>query len=176
MEMYEDFVKLPDKKEKELRKIMILSHRYEYQTVCMVIKEEDNFTNIVDFIKEEIFQDSIEKVNKITMMEVNETNRYPFGKLFLEIRGIEDLYSNRDIRIDIDFNPYMLKSKVFDGKRYSTVRFDQRFYIPIHNRFNILVVKILRFSKEGILTANKRADVFKTFKFGIPFLRVSLFV
>lgn len=107
-------------------------------------------------------------------MPVDETNRYPFGKLFLELKGIDGLCANRDIRVDIDFNPYQLKSKTFDGKRNTPVKFNQRFYIPIHNRFNILKIKVLRFTKEGILSANKKTSVVKEFEYGIPFLRVSL--
>ena len=168
IEVYEDKVKLPDRKGKEKHKILILSHQYEYETVRLIFKEEEHFDSIVSFIA-----DKSEELSKVTMATVNETNRYPFGKLFLELKGINGLYTNRDMRVDIEFNPYTLKSKTFDGKRNTTVKFNQRFYIPIHNRFNVLKIKLLRFTKEGILSTNKRSDVFKEFDYGLPFLQVS---
>ena len=107
-------------------------------------------------------------------MNINASNRYPFGKLFLELKGIEGLFTQRDMQVEISFNPYTLKSKIFDCIRNTPVRFNQRFYIPIHNRFNILKINVIRFTKEGMFSANKRSAVVKSYEYAIPFLRVSL--
>ena len=133
----------------------------------LFFEEESCFESIVDFVKK-----NTDTISKQSMLPINETNRYPFGKLFIELRRIKGLISNRDIKVEIEFNPYRLQSKIFEGGRNTPVKFDQRFYVPIHNKFNILTFKVVRFSKEGILSANKRAEVIKTFSYGIPFLQV----
>lgn len=130
--------------------------------------ENENFESIVEFLHVKA-----DEISKVTMDPVNETNRYPFGKLFIELKGIDGLYTNRDLRVDFEINPYKLKSKIFDAKRNTHVKFNQKFYIPIHNRFNVMTIKISRFTKEGILSSTKRSDVFKFIHFALPFLNVS---
>lgn len=147
---------------------MKIDHQYEYENISLIFQEKTMFENIVGFLKEKS-----QEANKVSMMDINCTNRYPFGKLFLEIKGIEDLYPQRDLMIEVEFNPYLLKTKTFDSMRNTPAKFNQRFYLPIHNRFNILKIRVIRFSKEGIFSASKKTAVVKSYEYAIPFLRVS---
>lgn len=67
LEIYEDKVLLPERTEKEIRKILILSHRYEYETVRLVFDEEQFFDSISDFI-----QSNTTVISKQTMLPINE--------------------------------------------------------------------------------------------------------
>mmetsp|Transcript_30640 Transcript_30640/g.30136 ORF Transcript_30640/g.30136 Transcript_30640/m.30136 type:complete len:318 (+) Transcript_30640:895-1848(+) len=116
-------------------------------------------------------REKAQEVNRVTMMNINCTNRYPFGKLFIEVKGIEDLYTQRDLEVEIEFNPYILKTKTYDCLRNTPVKFNQKFYVPIHNRFNILKIKLIRLSKEGIFSANKKPAQVTSYEYAIPFLR-----
>jgi len=165
----EEEVQLPDSHYRRRHRIVRISHQYEQECISIIFNEEESFDNITGFLK-----DKSQEVNKTSMMDINCSNRYPFGKLFLEIRDIEELYTQRDLQIDIEFSPYKLKSKIFECMRNTPVKFNQRFYIPIHNRFNILKVKVIRFTKEGIFSTNKKSAVVKSYEYAIYFLRVSI--
>lgn len=163
----EEEIKLPGSHYYENHQIVRISHQYEYEYISVIFQEEQVFDNIVGFLKEKS-----EQVNKVSMMNINCTNRYPFGKLFLEVKGIDGLMAQRDMEIEFEFNPYLLKTKTFDCMRNTPVKFGQRFYLPIHNRFNILKVRVLRFSKEGIFSASKKTALVTSYEYATPFLRV----
>lgn len=140
METYEDRIRVCDSQTKENHKILILSHKYEYETLRIIFKEEDKFDSIVDFI-----DSKSQELSKISMSVVSESNRYSFGKMMIELRGIKGLVTQRDINVDVEFNPYKIKSKTIVGGKNTDVNFDQRIYIPIHNRFNLITVSGLKY-------------------------------
>ena len=171
IDVYEDRVRLDNSASKESHKILMISHKYEYDTLRIIIKEKDNFDSVVDYLA-----CKTQEIGKTTMDPINQTNRNPFGKVLIKLRDIKKLVTQRDLVVDIQFQPYKIRSKtIIESKsiddRQKTVNFDQSIYIPIHNRFNLIKIIIKRFSKEGLLLANKREAVVKTHIIPLPLIR-----
>ena len=78
------------------------------------------------------------------MEEVDMSNRYSFGKIFLRINGLEDYVNFGQVFIRIKLNPYILESrKIKYADIYKRYMIYQDFYIPIHNRYEILTIQIV---------------------------------
>lgn len=84
----------------------------------------------------------------IGMMEFNETIRYPQGLLYLHINKVHGIELPDNTFIRITFDPYIVETRTLNKTKHGD-EFHQRFYLPIHNHFNELIIDILFVENEG---------------------------
>jgi hypothetical protein len=108
----------------------------------------DVFTKIKEYIMKER-----DKMYTKTMTEIDETNKYCIGKLWLKLLMIEDFpYQNAKIFININLEPFLAHTKKSSklNDRFS-YEFNQQFLMyflienfrPVHNYFSILNLDII---------------------------------
>lgn len=127
---------------------------------------------------------------------IDNSNRYPVGKLLLEIKDIQNFeWSSENLFIKITCHPYVLYTKrasylkrekikvrkppeyndfgeilegkdpsadltklnthiqcLYQDKQIHTLKFRQKFYIPIHNHFETLSIEIVNQKNKGFFT------------------------
>lgn len=86
------------------------------------------------------------------LREINETNRYPIGMLYLSLHSINvfsestELIIPDDSFLRITLDPYILESKAFGG---GECKIKQQFYIPIHNHFSEVLIELVYLKSDG---------------------------
>ena len=82
--IHEDEVLLPDG---EVRcRELVISHKYEYESFHLVLEQEKQFDQVVEFLKEVSKDDTVD-----SLMKIDDSNHYSFGKLLVHIEGIPGL-------------------------------------------------------------------------------------
>ena len=105
--------------------------------------------------------------------EVNNSNKNVTGKLVLEIKKIPKFYFHGDVYIQITVAPYTLSSlRIIKSCHYE---YNQLFFIPIHNKFEIIKIEIINVVSEGWFTDSKKRDVIASFEIPIPDLHDPMF-
>lgn len=101
------------------------------------------------------------------MMEFNETIRYPMGVLYLHIDKIIDFELPDNTYIRINFEPYKIDTRNIN-KTKNGDEVHQRFYLPIHNHFNELVLDIMFAENEGWFREKRKELLIASIEIPIP--------
>ena len=101
------------------------------------------------------------------MNSVDQYNRNPIGKIFVEVRGIKHLpfYNNIFIRLTCD--PYVVETaKILKPN----LNFDSKFYIPLHNYFSKLKIEIFNLHSDGWFTMHTKDQLIESYEIKIPYI------
>ena len=102
--------------------------------------------------------------------ELNDTNKFSFGKILVRIIQIENLFATSTIFIRIRTGPYVLETRhfSFDKVRYKVKRDNmlangknpdalfnykimQDFYMPITNKYGYITIELITITWRGLL-------------------------
>jgi hypothetical protein len=95
-----------DNKEHNCLKIY---HEFDCEYLLIILEEFD--TDYKFFERMRLLSWKTLECDKIVMNNVNETNRYSFGKVHLKINCIDYLPSLGNIFVKVIFHPYFIESK-----------------------------------------------------------------
>jgi len=107
------------------------------------------------------------------LREINETNWYPIGLMYLYLHSINMFTESTELIIPEDsffwitLDPYILESKIIHG---SQCKVKQQFYIPIHNHFNEVLVELVYLKSDSWFRDNKKELVYASVVIWIPTL------
>lgn len=108
---------------------------------------------------------------KESMIEINETNRYAFGKVYVKIKQLVNMPNIGNLLIKVKVNPFQLVSRKVKIDQYRNYNFNQDFYIPIHNKFETITVKIFTVETDKWYKKTLKEQLIKKFKIPLPFLK-----
>lgn len=92
----------------ELQKwVIILSHKYQFNSLHVILEEDKYYERIIDYL-DELGWKTVGK----SLAEVNESNRYCFGKVLIELRDIVDVVVAKKIGVWIQLDPFHLVSNI----------------------------------------------------------------
>lgn len=101
------------------------------------------------------------------MMEFNETIRYPMGMLYIHINKVLGIELPDNTFIRITFEPYIIESRTIN-KTKNGDEFHQRFYIPIHNHFNELIIDLIFVENEGWFREKRKEQLIASIEIPNP--------
>ena len=139
IDVYKSTVKNDDDTEYD---VFVISHKYDTRYILLSMTDDKLTNQYLRNLKEKT------GITPLGMMEFNESIRHPIGIMYLHIDkliGIE-VPDNTYIRIQLD--PYQIETRHVN-KTNNKNEFHQRFYLPIHNHFNQLILEILFYENEG---------------------------
>jgi hypothetical protein len=103
------------------------------------------------------------------MMDFNETIRYPMGVLYLNLIKIMDIDLPDNTFIRITFEPYKIETRSIN-KALKGDEIHQKFYLPIHNHFNELILDIVFVENEGWFREKRKEQTIASICLPIPHL------
>ena len=139
IDVYKTTVKEDDDTEYD---VFVISHKYDTRYILLSMTNDKLTNQYLMALQEKSC------IIPLGMMEFNETIRHPIGIMYIhidKILGIE-VPDNTYIRIQLD--PYQIETRHVN-KTNNKNEFHQRFYFPIHNHFNELILEILYYENEG---------------------------
>ena len=74
------------------------------------------------------------------MEKIDQTNRYPWGKIMVEINSLKNFPFYNNLFFRISSSPYILQTKKILDHQFD---FQQKFIFPIHNSFQTLKIELI---------------------------------
>jgi len=130
--------------EEDETEVFVISQKYDTRCILLAITEYKD--RVKDYLRN--LQDRA-RIAPLNMMEFNETIRYPMGILYLHINKILGIEVPVNTFIRITLEPYKIETRHVNRSKNGEEEFHQRFYLPIHNHFNELVMDIVLIENEG---------------------------
>lgn len=146
---------------------MKIKHEFDSDLLLIILEEfESSFHD-----KYKLLQIKALEYSRETMSLVNETNRYSFGKVHLKINGIDNITNMGNLFVRIRADPFILETRRIKGNPNKKYQFNQEFYIPVHNRFEKILIEIVTYVTEGWFKGKHKEHVVKEFCIPLPFLK-----
>jgi hypothetical protein len=99
------------------------------------------------------------------MEKIDHTNRYPWGKIMVDIYSITNFPFYNNLFIRISCIPYILQTKKIIDNRLD---FNQRFFFPVHNHFNTLKIELINILNDGWFREHMKESVVASFEIRLP--------
>lgn len=142
--------------------VFVISQAYDTRFLLLAMTESQK--NIQQY-KENLRHRTVNAPEN--MMEFNETIRYPMGILYLHINKIIDFEVPDNTFVRIKLEPYKIETRHLNKSKFKE-DFHQRFYIPIHNHFNVLTLELMFIENEGWFREKHKDITISTISIPLP--------
>lgn len=141
---------------------LIICPIYDKNTVETLIKF---YESIIMAMSLSLEQEAVSEWKYIKT--IDETNYYIYGKLYFQIYDIITQFpEDVNIFIKISLDPYVYRSKTITSKDWFI--FKQIFVIPIHNRFESILIELYQENNIGLFQKQNNEEKICEFKIKIP--------
>lgn len=99
------------------------------------------------------------------IISIDQTNKNPSGKILVELESLKHFPYQHNLFIRLQCNPFVFISrKILDAN----LDFQQRFYIPVHNPFNMLKVELINMMNDGWFKDHVKENLIASFEIRLP--------
>ena len=141
---------------------------HDFDTFEFIIKfEKFNLLAEMKTILQMILNNSYSgKSNSLYIKNINRTNVNILGSIYIEMLTFYAPFLERSIKFKIDLEPY----KIFTKTITSTQKFsiNQRFKIPLHNRFNIFKITLFKVEEKSMSVKNEEKQKLSEYSICLP--------
>mmetsp|Transcript_18155 Transcript_18155/g.13202 ORF Transcript_18155/g.13202 Transcript_18155/m.13202 type:complete len:257 (+) Transcript_18155:42-812(+) len=99
------------------------------------------------------------------MIPIDQSNRYPFGKLLVEVHCLKNFPFYSNLFVKLTCNPWVLGTRRIPT---TELDFNQRFFFPVHNHFATLKVELINSTYDGWFRDHKKETVITSFEIRLP--------
>ena len=177
MRLTKKYIAIPDNTQNgqaELLKkdVLLITHRYDtnclFMTAPIIFNTKQVYPEFRDIILEtmmERIQQHSELEPELVINEMNCTNRYSWGKIFVHVNKIINFPYFNSIFVRLSVSPWTLNTRrIMDTK----FEFNQGFYIPIASHFFTLKIEIINVESVGFFRENFKEHVLESYFIRLP--------
>ena len=144
--------------------VLLITHDYDtnclFMTAPIIFNTRENYPEFKNVILEKL----MEKIQMCSEMEPTEnmisemncTNRYAWGKIFVTVNKIINLPYYNNISVRLSVQPWILSTKAVKDTKLD---FNQSFYIPVANHFFTLKIELINMESVGFFRENFKEHV-----------------
>lgn len=160
----------------DLRKIdvLLLTHTYDtdalYITHPLIYKSDNRYAeyknNLLDKIQKKI--EELAKIDPIDMPIMDQTNRYPWGKIIVRVCMITNFNYMNNIFIKLTLGPWQLCTRRIINEKLD---FNQTFYMPTPSNFCSLKIELLNLQSDGWFKEHFKENLIASYEIRLPDLK-----
>ena len=106
------------------------------------------------------------KSNSLYIKTINRTNLNILGSIYVELLTFYAPFLERSIKFKINLDPYKIYSKTITSTQKFSI--NQRFKIPLHNRFNILNISLFKVEEKSLYVKNEEKQKLSEYSITLP--------
>ena len=106
------------------------------------------------------------KSNSLYIKNINRTNLNILGSVYIEMLTFYAPFLERSIKFKINLDPYKIYTKTITSTQKFSI--NQRFKIPLHNRFNIFKISLFKVEEKSLYVKNEEKQKLSEYSICLP--------
>ena len=141
---------------------------HDFDTFEFIIKfDKNNLLAEMKTILQMIINNSYSgKTNSLYIKNINRTNLNILGSIYVEILTFYAPFLERSIKFKINLDPYKIYTKTVTSTQKFSI--NQRFKIPLHNRFNIFKISLFKVEEKSLYVKNEEKQKLSEYSITLP--------
>ena len=157
----------------DLRKIdaLLLTHQFDtdalYITHPLIFKSENRYSEYKNILLDKIQKkiEELAKIDPVDMLLMDQTNRYPLGKIIVHVHMITNFNYMNNIFVKLTLGPWQLSTRRIMMEKLD---FNQTFYIPAPNNFSTLKIEVLNLQSDGWFKEHFKENLIASYEIRLP--------
>ena len=152
--------------------VLLITHAFDtnclFLTAPIIFENKQNYPEfknvILETLMEKLQMHSESEPESVTQ-EMNCTNRYSWGKIFVQVQKITNFPYYNSVFVRLSVQPWSLNTKRIMDNKYD---FYQGFYIPVANHFFTLKIELINMESVGLFRESFKEHVLDSYEVRLP--------
>lgn len=101
----------------------------------------------------------------VDMLKMDQTNRYPWGKILIHVNKVSNFLYMNNIFVKISLGPWVLSSRKIINEK---LEFNQTFYIPTPASFVTLKIELINLQADGWFKEHFKEIILACYEIRLP--------